>query len=155
MKFLQGLPIQRKLTVVLTLNAAIALLIGATGMALYERTRALDDAESELRTTAAMIGANSVAPLVFQDRRSAERTLEGLKADPRVLTGRLFDATGAVFADFRQKAGATMAPQDLEPSEEQLTVEQDRMALYRPIEADGEHVGGILIETDLSGMQAR
>jgi signal transduction histidine kinase/CheY-like chemotaxis protein len=155
MKFLQGMPIQRKLTAMLTLNAAIALLIGATGIALYERSRAMEDARLELETTAAMIGANSVASIIFQDARSAARTLAGLQADPRVLAASLFDAQGAEFATYGESREMGASWSGATHPAEQRMVEGDRMVLYSPIEADGERVGAILLEADMSGLQAR
>jgi|GEM_PF-999681 len=155
MRFLSGLPIQRKLMLVLVVNAAIALTLAAAGFGLYEYRHSRMDAERELNTAAEMIGANSGAPLLFHDVGSAEQTLMALSTERRILAARLFDAGGETFADYRAESAKELELPPHSPSGERRWEEGDQLFLYRPIEIDGESVGGILLQADLSDTRWR
>ncbi len=155
MRLLQGLPIQRKLTLVLALNAAIALAIGAGGFSAYESWHAWRDAERELATAAAMIGANSAAPLIFQDRRSAESTLAALSVENRIVAARLYTSDGMVFADYAAAAEQELRLPEDAPSQEGSFESGSQLVLSRQIEIDGEHVGAIVLQADLSNVSER
>jgi signal transduction histidine kinase len=155
MKLLRGLPIQRKLTLVLALNAAIALAIGTTGFSVYESIHARRDAERELSTAAAMIGANSAAPLIFQDVRSAEGTLAALAAESRIVAARLYTADGGVFADYAAAAAKDLVLPESPPAMQGAFEDGSRLTLFREIGLDGERVGGILLLADMSDVTQR
>ena len=101
MHFLSGVPVKRKLTRVLALNAGIALALSAAAIVSYEYYHSRRDGQRDLETAADMIGTNSAAPIIFRDLRSAEKTLQALEADPRIVAATLLDATGEVFAEYR------------------------------------------------------
>ena len=62
MHFLSGLPVKRKLTRVLALNAGIALALSAAGIVPYEYYHARRDAQRDLETAADMIGTTAPHP---------------------------------------------------------------------------------------------
>ncbi len=142
MTSLRGRPIQQKLTAILVLSAAIALLAIAGVLGGYEYIHASRDAEQQLATAAKIIGANSAAPIVFSDHDSAEATLRALEAEPRIVSARLYLPSGALFAEFsRPNAQRNPGIPDL--------------SLYRDIELDGETIGAIVLEADLSEIDDR
>ena len=157
MHFLSGLPVKRKLTRVLALNAGIALALSAAGIVPYAYYHARRDAQRDLETAADMIGTNSAAPIIFRDLRSAEKTLQALQADPRIVATTLLDATGEVFAEYRPDETrfvrwpeAFFASQD-----ENLLEHQGSLFLAREIEVDDERIGRILLQADLGDLQSR
>ena len=157
MHFLSGLPVKRKLTRVLALNAAIALALSAAGIVSYEYYHARRDAQRDLETAANMIGANSAAPIIFHDLRSAEKTLQALQADPRIVATTLLDATGEVFAEYcPDETRFVRWPEDFFASEDENLLEHEGLLfLAHEIVVDDERIGRILLQADLGDLQSR
>jgi signal transduction histidine kinase len=55
---------------------------------------------SQMRSTAKLIGENSVSSLDFMDPASAEKVLESLSAEPDVVNAVLYDSRGNIFAKY-------------------------------------------------------
>ena len=157
MHFLSGVPVKRKLTRVLALNAGIALALSAAVIVSYEYYHARRDAERDLETVADMIGTNSAAPIIFRDVRSAEQTLQALQADPRIVATTLLDATGEVFAEYRpDETRFVRWPEAFLASEDENLLEQEgSLFLAREIVVDDERIGRILLQADLGDLQSR
>lgn len=86
--------------VALTSGAAVILVSGMLFVAGYAdfRRETLTSANSQ----AQVIALNSGAPMAFGDRQAAVEALAILRASPDVASATLFDADGAVFAQFRR-----------------------------------------------------
>ena len=179
MHFLSGLPVKRKLTRVLALNAGIALALSAAGIVPYEYYHARRDAQRDLETAADMIGTNSAAPIIFRDLRSAEKTLQALQADPRIVAtlGRE-DASGSAGGSAHRSHDSSRCDRrGIRPNlsdggdetrfvrwpeaffasqDENLLEHQGSLFLAREIEVDDERIGRILrIQADLGDLQSR
>ena len=157
MHFLSGLPVKRKLTRVLALNAGIALALSAVGIVSYEYYHARRDAQRDLETAADIVGTNSSAPIIFRDLGSAERTLQALQADPHIVAATLLDATGEVFAEYRpDETRFARWPESFFASEEENLLEHEgSLFLTREIVVDNESIGRILLQADLGHLQSR
>ena len=157
MHFLSGVPVKRKLTRVLALNAGIALALSAAASVSYEYYHSRRDGQRDLETAADMIGTNSAAPIIFRDLRSAERTLQALRADPRIVAATLLDATGEVFAEYRpDETRFVRWPEAFFASEDENLLEHEgSLFLAREIVVDDERIGWILLQADLGDLQSR
>ncbi len=165
MSYLRNLPIRNKIiainlsTCCLVLFVASVVFVGS-GTLIY-RQAVID----ELQSIAKMVGYNSRAALVFNDREGASLILAALQSKPNI-----------TFAQINKKAGTVLAQYSAGGSEERLLVSQKMDAhgltklihqastgvtgynldlfggfidLYAPIDLDGEVIGTILIESDL------
>ena len=157
MHFLSGVPVKRKLTRVLALNAGIALALSAAAIVSYEYYHSRRDGQRNLETAADMIGTNSAAPIIFRDLRSAEKTLQALRADPRIVAATLLDATGEVFAEYRpDETRFVRWPEAFFASEDENLLEHEgSLFLAREIVVDDERIGWILLQADLGDLQSR
>ena len=157
MHFLSGVSVERKLRRVLALNAGIALALSAAVIVSYEYYHARRDAQRDLAAAADMIGTTSATPIIFRDLRSAEKTLQALQADPRILAATLLDATGEVFAEYRpDETRFVRWPEAFLASEDENLLEHEgSLFLAREIVVDDERIGRILLQADLGDLQPR
>ena len=75
--------IRRKLRLVILLTSAIVLLLACGAFIAADRARASRVLEHDLSSLAEMIGANSAAPLTFDDRVAGTEVLSALRAGAR------------------------------------------------------------------------
>ena len=97
---LRDLPIVRKLTLILAINVALAVLLITLVFTVSELLKEYRDTREQAQTLAAIIATNSQASLAFNDAASARETLASLAAQPLVMAARLYDGAGQSFADY-------------------------------------------------------
>ncbi len=124
----------------------------------------------ELETIADIIGNNSTAAIVFDDRDGAEEILAALRAKPNIEWAYLYRADGTVLAKYVADAPKGR-PSASEYDEERIDahpalLESDgtrannlvfsyrSIDLYRPIHLDGKAIGAIFIRSDLEQVYA-
>src|SRR5437016_636613 len=93
-------PIRRKLTLANALTSAVALLIASLGFGAYERYAYRQSLVHRLTTQAEIVGKNSAAAVVFNDRTSAAQTLAALKAEPHIMSAGVYTRDGILFATY-------------------------------------------------------
>jgi signal transduction histidine kinase/DNA-binding response OmpR family regulator len=100
-----------------------------------------------------VVGANSAAALVFEDRKNAEETLAALHAIPSVISSALYTKHGTLFARY-QRGNDKNAPAREIPAMG-AHMNQGVLIVVRPVELNGERVGVISIRSDQSQFYAR
>jgi hypothetical protein len=154
-RYLHDLPIRRKLTVITILTVGGALLLACGSFVGYELVTYRATLTRQVSTTAAIVSRLSTASLVFRDPQSADRTLEALLGEPRVVSAAIYTAEGDLFASY-QRAGAAAPPSRIAVGEgPRDTFTTTRLVLHRPIDWDGGTIGALMIETDLAEVTAR
>ena len=155
--------LNQKLAIISFLSTGTALLFVLLAFAVTSVLNHRKDEAMQLSAFAGVIGTNSVAALLFNDRAAAESTLSALKAHEDIANANLFDRNGALFARYvaAGRAGeAIEARAPLGMNEAALAAAnaqgrafwRTRMRLYRPITANRQPVGMVMIEADLSAM---
>ena len=81
---LRDLPIRRKLTVITMVTTGFTLALACAAFTVYDQLAQRRDLESELTSTARMIGYNSSSALSFNDAASATETLRSLSAQRNI-----------------------------------------------------------------------
>ncbi len=94
------------------LSTGLALLIAFILLMVYQYVIGYQQMHEELRTEAAIIGANSAAALVFKDFKAAQETLGAVQLTPRITGAALYRADGERLAI----TGAWPFPPWLDPS---------------------------------------
>ena len=135
----------------------IAISIGASGIALALAGGALGvndllvDKRSlvnRVSTQANIIGANSAAALVFNDRKSASQTLSALSAEPAIVAAGIYMQDDRLFADYHKRdAEAGLLANTLSGDSHQL--DSEYLQVVRPIVLDGEKIGTVYLRADL------
>jgi signal transduction histidine kinase/CheY-like chemotaxis protein len=147
-------PIRRKLIFAGLTTSSIALVMAGTSIIGYQWLQYRSDVAAELATAADMIAANSSAPLIFGDERSAVRTLAPLKAEARVAEVAIYKAGGRLFATFvRPGIGQVRFPSV--DAIKHSGFEWFSLRVSRPIVVDGENVGEVYIRSDMPDLGSR
>ncbi len=170
----KDLSIKRKLTAVIMLTSCVVLVIASTGFITSELVTSRRAIVQELSTIAEIIGNNSTAALVFDDKESAEETLSALSAKPNVVSAYIFRKTdgkqGPVFAAYNgrdRNNAASGFNKDImdtlwsEGIKTNARAGQDihfldgYVDLYKPIVLDEEIIGLIYLRSNLNEMYAQ
>jgi signal transduction histidine kinase/DNA-binding response OmpR family regulator len=101
MNWFNNAPIRVKLISIMTLTALLALFLATAAVVINEYITKKEDTEKQLRLIADIIAWNSSASLTFNDRPTAQEMLNDLSRQPSLVSARLFDKTGRVFAVYQ------------------------------------------------------
>lgn len=161
--------IKYKLTTVIVATSGVILLLACTVFVASEVLTSRRAMVQELGVIAEIIGNNSTASLVFDDKRSAEETLLALRALPNIAAAYIYRDGDSPFAEYRADGnqGDYRVPQYNKRFLDrmrngQATVKNrpfqdfrfldDYVDLYKPIMLDGEAVGALYLRSNLKGM---
>lgn len=106
---------------------------------------------SRITTLADVVGQNSAAALDFNDKRAATEILKALKADPPVVSACLYGQSGNLFVQYQRDAAAGSCPSQLQTS----AAEPDHSTVIRPVMRQNEHLGDLLLRSDLQELRDR
>lgn len=84
----------RHLNIAITTVAALVTFILLMAHQFYSQ---YEQFQEELRTQAAIIGANSSAAMIFKDKNAANEILEAISLNPRIMGGALYRSDGELF----------------------------------------------------------
>ena len=132
--------LRRKLTGLIAGGGVVAAGIAAAGFSWLDLNRFSQNTNA-LVTAIANIVAGQVEPsIALGDRKVAAEILQSLRADRMIRDAVLYDGDGACFAMARSSlAGCPVRPHD------GLRRMRDAVVLVRPIRAEGERVGTLLL----------
>ena len=147
--------LSHKLTIISVLTTGCALLLVFVAFAVTSIASHLREERKQLLSLADVIGANSVAPLLYADRPTAEQALAALGVKEDITRAALFDRDGKLFASYpatldhplaaldaarlRQLASGELAERDGPPWAPLLR-------LYRPVRVRQHVIGAVMIE---------
>jgi signal transduction histidine kinase len=138
--------ISGRLTRVNLLVSGIALLIAYASFLAYDLYTSRQGLISALGTEAAIVSANSVTALVF-DQQAAETTLAALRGSPHVVSAVIVGEDGTVFAQyFRDPSAQPVVRPPLEPSKSWSYWSKGRNILFgRRIMLGNKSVGTVYL----------
>jgi two-component system sensor histidine kinase/response regulator len=148
------LSIRHKLQGIVMITSGVALLVASAVFTLYDRSTFLHTKAQELIASARMVGSNSTAALSFGDAKSAREVLSALQAQQNVIHACIYNKDGRVFATYsRDAVRSDFSPP---PAQTQAAAIVGRnMILFQPITLNGESIGTIFIEADLTDLTQR
>jgi signal transduction histidine kinase/CheY-like chemotaxis protein len=134
-------------------SGSVLLLAGGSFVS-YDIFRARNLISQEMNSLATVIGANSAAPLEFNDMEAGKETLETLQAEPRVMAAMLFNKDGSLFASY-QRSSKTNLHQLVTPKNEGVYFEHDQLNVHNPILSNNQRIGSIFIQADFESLSER
>ncbi len=147
--------IRQKLTRVVLVTCGVSILIACAVMAVYDVIAARQEMADDLVQTADTLAPNTSAGLSFLDSRAVREVLSSLKAQPSVISACVYKADSSVFAAYvRTGAPARMSAPPARATDgphSGLT----NIAVFEPIELNGERIGTIYVKSDLGPLYAR
>jgi PAS domain S-box-containing protein len=143
--------VRGKLTAVVLLTTAIALLVAGTAMLTHDLSVYRRSWVGDLATEANILALSTAPALDFDDREVAERNLTALAARPSVLAAAIYDARGRRYADYARPGEA--APPLEVPRIGAALISGERVELNQRITRHGELLGTIYLRAqyDVSG----
>lgn len=150
----RNLSIRGKLMVIVLVTVGISLLI-ADGALLATEWRSFKGQLVEgLKSQAKIVGANSIAALLFDDQKAAKDVLSALSAIDNVRFAMLHDQNGQPFAiyqrDNSQPPSHTVIPKGVD-----YTFGSNRLDLYMPVMMTGQQIGTVHISSSLATLYSQ
>ena len=146
--------IRQKLTRIVLITCATAVLVACTVFAVYDITTFRLSMGNDLATLAEIVGANSSAAVTFGDKEAAHEILSSLTARPHIVEACILATDGSVFARYnRPGSDPDFTPPRLQP--EGVSTSSGHMVVFRSIRLDGAPIGAIYMKSDLDLLYAR
>ena len=147
-------PMQRlwRLTPVIALTAAVALLLAGVLAALYYESAFKDQKVREARVQAEILASTVTAALLFGDQATAREYVGALQANPEVRAVAIYDADGALFAAYSRDPGRAYPT---EPGPRGARFEDGRVYVVVPVTQGEAQLGAIYLQTSTESFQQR
>jgi PAS domain S-box-containing protein len=145
--------IRRRLTGIIMLTSATAVLLACAIFVGQHVVDERDELDMQMLSFGRLVAANSEAALMFSDRNAAENVLSSLKAKPSFLAGRLYTNRGVPFASYSDGVPAVLPP--VPRATVGITRRDGRAELFLPIARDGERIGTVYIASDERNLHER
>jgi PAS domain S-box-containing protein len=149
---LAGYSMRAKLTLVVLLTTAMALLVAGTAMLSHDLQVYRQSWASDLQTEAGILALSTAPALAFDDHRIAERNVSALRARPAVLAAALYGADGVLYASYvRAREPALPATLAIAPTAPRISGE--RVEVVELVVQNGETLGAVYLRAryDVSG----
>ncbi|MGR9014672.1 MAG: response regulator [Gammaproteobacteria bacterium] len=144
--------ISKKLLLLISAITATALLLSGVATIYSGRALLLDRLQKDMATLAELTAMNSSAAIMFEERKGAEQMLNNLRTEPGIITAALYKADGEMLCHYIRSGAQAIPPHHL-PAAGRVVTEQT-IRIVQAIVIDGEKIGGIYIESDLSRLTA-
>jgi signal transduction histidine kinase len=149
-------PLSRKLTRMNLLVSGASLLIACAALGIYDVVTFRTVMLQSLSTQTSVAGINLASAMVFDDAETAARTVEAFVESPDVVAARAYRADGRVLASYARRADAVPPAPVLGPYDREVSVVTARsITVARPVLLDGERVGIVALEGDLTPLYRR
>jgi len=151
---LSDLSIRRKLTLIILFTTSVVFFLTAVAFCTYDivtlRRRMVED----MTVMARIIDSNTAAQMLFNEQEPTTRVLATLKAQPRIVSARLFTAEGQVFASYlRGDQDGPPPPPVLQ--EDGWVFLPGRLELSRRVFVEGAPVGSVYLVSDTQELSDR
>ncbi len=151
---LSGLSFRTKLMVLLTFTSVLTIVLAASATTAFDYFWSKDEAVNSVQTLAQVTASNSAAAIVFNDPEAATDILSALEAVPGIITARIYDMEGNVFATYGQEHDhfdLTSGDVDTEFAFD----EAGYLEMSHVIMLDGERIGVINLHYDMRLVEER
>lgn len=139
-----GLPRMKRITPVLALLAALALLGAGIGLALYVDHTYEAERVGEVRAQARILADTVTAALDFQDKKAAQEYLDALRANPEIRAAGLYGSDGLLFSSYPRTPPASL-PLMIHGAPPPET--DGALNLLVPVQQKGTPLGFVLVQT--------
>jgi signal transduction histidine kinase len=132
-----------RLTPLIAVTAAVALVVAGLLMAYYNERSYQEQKVKEVRVQADILASSVAAALAFNDRAAAQEYLSALAADPELLLAAVYAPDGTLFASYSR---ARRTPPGSAPPEEAL-FEGAEVAVAIPVRQQTATLGTVLVRS--------
>jgi signal transduction histidine kinase/ActR/RegA family two-component response regulator len=139
-------PIRRTLMSVMLLTCGAVMLLTSAAFCAYEYWTFRQLTLRNLEILGKAIAANSTAALAFDNADDAREALSAFKAQPHVLSARLYLTDGRLIASYPDGGAKEPLPRG---QLDGYRFEAGRLRGVQPVEQDGRRLGSLTLESDL------
>lgn len=143
--------IKSKLLAIALVSSFFALLVAFLILVVVNVSAVKRKAHDDLLATAQLIANRSVAAVMFDDLHLAKENLNSLANLPDLQNACIYDKSDALFASL----DSTEVPCPADATQRRTAFEQLTLYVYQPMLADQDHIGSVLLISDLSAMLTR
>ena len=162
-QFFQDMSIRHKLMVILMVTSLAVLLLSSVAFLISDTITFWKVEKGKLSVLADIIGNNTSAAIAFNDRKAAQQTLEGLRANPHILVAYIVSKKGQVFARYLgseakegDAAGKFKTPEDLIYGPKTPIWSWDfNLEVTKPILLDDQAIGTVAIQSNIGELTTR
>ncbi len=150
--------IARKLTRLSLLASTTALLLAGLILVVYDVRTFRETMRQQRSIQAQIIGSNTTTALMFEDPSAAERTLNALRAAPRIEVGAVYASDGRLFASYVRNEGLAAPSLPEIPPETPTWHRFDGLThlhVVHRVDDDGTPLGTVYIRSDLGDLRER
>jgi diguanylate cyclase (GGDEF)-like protein len=151
MRFPTGNSFAHKMTIMALLASSVASATLMAAFLAYDSVNSHTQLESRLSTLANIVGQNSTAALLFDDRAAAVEVLQALEAERSVVSACLYGQSGHLFAEYQRRPEIHDCPAQLhrEPAAPGYAT------VSRTVGRDGDFAGTLYLKSDLQEIEER
>jgi diguanylate cyclase (GGDEF)-like protein/PAS domain S-box-containing protein len=161
-KFFRDSSIRVKLSLIVVLDASLAVLLVGGFLLGYERHELRDAAARELSIQAGIVADNSTAALSFADQRAAFETLAALRADPDLIEAAIYDRNNQLFARFERGRGEHLGPSPsegwpalLRPAQSGVKFVNGNLYVSQTVLLAGQTIGTVILASSMNQVATR
>jgi signal transduction histidine kinase/HPt (histidine-containing phosphotransfer) domain-containing protein/BarA-like signal transduction histidine kinase len=149
------LSLTKKLTALTMATTATALLAAATILVIVDLRSAHSQLVRDTRIMAEVVASNTAGALAFQDAVAAGETLKTVAMREDIVSAGIWTPDLTLLAKYtREASGTVAAPSSTQEASEALPGGR-RLIISQPVLHDGDVLGVVVIEADLSTLRAR
>jgi signal transduction histidine kinase len=139
------------------LASTSVLLLASLGFISYELVTFRSTMVQNLTSQANIIGINTISALLFNDPESATQTMMALRVKTNIASAAIYSVDGKLFARYVRGDGSTIfqMPEQIAQKRVGYRFSEGYLSLSQPIISDGENIGTVYIQSDLSEMEIR
>ena len=154
MRWIDNLPIRRKLVLITVLTAAVAELFAGAVVAVYTTNDYSAQVAQGAVVQTRVLAASLAAPLVFSDTAATQEYLDALNANEEIAAAGAYEADGSLLASYaRSDAPLALVPTMVPPPG--LLFQGDRLMVSEPVSRSGNAVGGVYLVIDTDPLLSR
>jgi len=153
MRILRNMHISTKLTLLLALMGALALLASSAAFVANEVSSIRSSTAATLSALGDVVGANMAAALTFNDSAAAAELLASLRRQPLVTAAGVYDRYGSLFATYPSQPAPALPPGP--PTHFAPKFDGAAIEVARPIDERACLVGTIVLRAQATQVHAR
>jgi TMAO reductase system sensor TorS len=148
------IPIQRKVMAIMILQSTIVLTLASLAIIANVAISKHKEIKDDLSSLTDIVALNASSALVFNDKKAAMETLNGLKEKKQIISAYIFDTNKSIFVHYTNTTNEKLKnPSEL--LDEAFSGEggvfwDNDLEIVKDIIVDGQTIGMVLIQSDLS-----
>jgi len=153
MKAWRDISLRRRLVLLTMVSSSAGLVFALLIYLVYNEHLARENKVEDLQAAGNIVGMNSTAAVVFDDRAEGERVLQALQTKEDIREGALFLPDGRVFAEYKRGDYQGGLSAGRVARGEGIYWDANCVGIVQPIRLEGREIGKLYLEAGLSDLR--